>query len=124
MGRRTRYRPAGPEETYTVVIKRDLVTGIVVSEEWSKDGKVHFDGGPARFRRDPMTGVLMFEKWYSHGQLHREGAPAIILRRPNGSVYLTKWFEAGKEITVRRSVKRRVNPGLHQTPLLPPAPAG
>lgn len=98
MGPKGEWHPWGPEEIYTVTVRRDPITGVVVREEWEKDGKSHCDHGPAVIFRDRVTGVVVREKWRRNNKPHREDGPSCILRKPDGRVYLTQWWKDGVKI--------------------------
>jgi hypothetical protein len=57
MSKKRELRPVGEEETYTVKVRRDPETGVVVRELWTKNGQAYCEHGPASISRDPITGV-------------------------------------------------------------------
>jgi hypothetical protein len=87
-----------PAEIYTVRIERDAITGVVVTEDWLKDGLQHRDGAPAGISRDAITGVVINETWWQNKKLHREDGPAFILRKTDGRVYYTEWYLHGEKV--------------------------
>lgn len=64
--------------------------------------KLHRIDGPARIKRHPTTGVVIDEEWHRDGNLHRENGPAIIRRTPEGKVKYTSWYQNGQLIPQRR----------------------
>lgn len=46
----------------------DPVTGIIIREEWWKDGKEDRDDGPAIIERDAATGAVTREVWWKDGK--------------------------------------------------------
>jgi hypothetical protein len=89
------------QEVLTVVLTRDVATGVAVSENWTIAGttKPHRADGPASVQRDPETGIVVHELWCLNGQIHRVGGPANILRnRVTGRVYCSEWAEDGVKI--------------------------
>ena len=87
-----------PEETYTVSIQRDVVTGIVVFEHWGRGGLTDREDGPAVVVRDGATGVVLHESWYKKSKPHRVNGPAAIRRRLDGRTYYTAWYRDGEKI--------------------------
>jgi hypothetical protein len=111
------WRPVGPEEIHTVTIRRDPVTGVVVTERWVKDGKAHCEHGPALITRDPVTGVMVHESWYTNGLHHRLDGPSCILRKPDGRVYYTEWYRNGEKVPAPNRPRRAAKTGSEQRPL-------
>jgi hypothetical protein len=78
------------------VITRDPKTGIVCTEEWWKNDKLHRLDGPAIVNRDARTGVVSCEAWYKNGNLSRNNGPALTVRDPSsGSVLFQKGAQDG-----------------------------
>jgi len=113
-------RETWPPETYTVTIRHDRATNVVVSERWEKDGREHRDHGPALISRDAVTGMITDEKWLRQGQLHREEGPADILRKPDGRVYYSAWYRDGEKIPALRPGRRPRKSPVRNSP--PPSP--
>jgi hypothetical protein len=63
------------------LIERDVTTGVILREEYFRDGQVHREDGPASTSRD-AAGAVTGETWHRHGQWHRDPAqgPAVWLR--------------------------------------------
>lgn len=59
-------------------------------QEWYKDGERHRVGGPAFVYNDPKYPSLSKQEWWQNGVLHREDGPARIT---NNSEY---WYRNGK----------------------------
>jgi hypothetical protein len=96
------------EEIYTVTVRRDLRTGIVISESWVMNGKAHREDGPAQIRRDPATGIVTREAWIRNNQYDREDGPAVILRKAEtGHIYYSAWFRNHIKIKAPRPPLRR-----------------
>jgi hypothetical protein len=96
-----------PEEEYTVTVRRDAETGIVVSEYWQMDGSDHREGAPSLIIRDGLTGMVLQEGWFHNGKLHRDDGPAEILRKAEtGHVYYSAWYKDGVKIKPPTSAKR------------------
>ena len=98
MRKKSERRARLPQETYTVTIQHDAVTGVVVLERWEKDGLTHREHGPALIARDPTTGVMVHETWYRNSKPHRDDGPAAIRRKPDGRVYHSEWYYNGEKI--------------------------
>jgi hypothetical protein len=87
-----------PTERYEVELRRDQITGVIVSETWLQGGKLNRQGGPAIVIRDATTDVILDEKWFLNNQLHREDGPAEVLRKPDGRVYHSAWYKNGEKV--------------------------
>lgn len=118
MRRKREFRPVLPDETYTVTVRRDHATGVVVHERWEQNGQEHREHGPALVWCDPVTGVAVNEKWVWRGKLHREDGPADILRNPGGRIYYSAWYKHGEKVPAPRPARsgpkhagRQMGPG-------------
>jgi hypothetical protein len=59
--------------------------------------------GPAVIVIDNVTGVIVEEQYWRDGLRHRDGGPAIIERAPNGVItYEAYWLGTGKGCAIRR----------------------
>jgi hypothetical protein len=95
-------------ETYTVTIERDLRTGVLVGEQWYKDGRRHREDGPAVVRRDPWTGVIVEEAWFKKDLFHRDDGPAAIERNAvTGRVFYSEWFKDDKKVPAPKRPRKR-----------------
>ena len=112
-----------PEENYTVRIERDAITGVVVTEDWFKDGIQHRDGAPAGISRDAITGVAINETWWQNKKLHREDGPACILRKPDGRVYYTEWYRDGEKVQPPRPMRKALASTTDQSSPKPTGPS-
>lgn len=104
----SRLPPDTEEENYTVRIWRNTRTGVVVLEDWRKDGRHHRIGAPDFIRRDPDTQVVIEEQWDREGKGYREDGPAAIHRDPKtGRVKSSAWYIDGK-YTPRRLLPKHL----------------
>jgi hypothetical protein len=76
-----------PETDGPAMTVRDNATGVIMDEQYWRDGKRHRDHGPAHIRRDETRKVLL-EAWCAEGKLHRDPkeGPALwqVLDGPHG----------------------------------------
>jgi hypothetical protein len=117
-------RASGPstEEVYTVTLRRNDATGIVVVETWAKPDtrQPHRMDGPAMIARDYETGIVTHEMWCQDGVVHRADGPANIMRKADtGRVYFSEWIDHGKKI---KPSKQPARPSRAQTMRSSPKP--
>lgn len=74
--------------------------GTVVCEQWKQNGVVTREGDkPAYWERNPETMVRTLEEYSLNGNLHREGGPAIVERDAStGKVTAMRFFSNGVEV--------------------------
>jgi hypothetical protein len=112
------------EESYTVTIVRNEVTGTVLREEWrNSKGELHRVGGPAKIERSRAKAgsESIEERWYEYGRCHRDDGPAVIYRDAGtGKVTSTSWYVNGTWIPCRE--RRPSQRQSHQTDF--PTPSG
>jgi hypothetical protein len=95
------------EETLTVHIWRDRRTGVVLMEDWRKNGQPHRIDGPCYIWRDPVSNIMTHESWSKDGQSHREDGPAIVKRNAaTGKVTFSAWYKNGEFVPRRPKAKR------------------
>jgi hypothetical protein len=84
------------EETFLIRLKRDKATGVIVVEDYLKDGMAHREGAPSFIMRDAQTGQVTREWWYLHGKLHRDDGPACVSwDGRTGEMVCQEWFVNG-----------------------------
>lgn len=89
------HNPSGPS-----FVKR-TPQGTVVCEQWKQNGVVTREGDkPAYWERDPETMVRTLEEYSLNGELHREGGPAVVERDAStGKITAMRFFSSGVEVT-------------------------
>jgi hypothetical protein len=59
--------------------------------------------GPSYVARDVATGVVTCEMWSRNGGFHRENGPAIVMRETSGEVLVEEFWRDGERIEIERS---------------------
>jgi hypothetical protein len=89
------------EQDGPAVIETSEATGVVVLEQYYRDGQLHRDHGPAWIDRDPETGTVVSEVWVKNGDYHRDDGPALIGRNADGEVTTEDYWQHGEFIESR-----------------------
>lgn len=84
-------------EEYQVFVKRREGDGMVLSEQWHKDGKITDPPHcPAKRRWNPDNGVVVFEGRTRDGLFHADEGPSTITRDPEtGNTLWEEWHTNG-----------------------------
>lgn len=83
------------EQEGPAVVSRDPGTGVIVREEYFRNGQWHREHGPALLTRDAATGKMLREEYYQNEQLHRLNGPASSDRDQAGRLVLEFWCKNG-----------------------------
>jgi hypothetical protein len=68
-------------------------------EEWRKDGLLHRHWGAAVSVTNPINGIVVQEEFYRNGVLSRFHGPAYIERHVyTGEITVARFFERGREV--------------------------
>ena len=97
------------DEVYEVKIRRDIATGIAVTESWrNQKGSRDRSDGPAEIRRDPVTGIVTNEAWFQNGELSRADGPALVTRNGDtGDTKYSAWYREGEKIRAPKRNRSR-----------------
>ncbi|MCC8978899.1 hypothetical protein [Bradyrhizobium acaciae] len=86
---------------------RDAATGIVVREEYRRNGVLHRSNGPASMARD-TAGRVTLEGWLRDGLMHRDeqDGPALVERDSETGVFVLEFYYQHGELHRRKGPSR------------------